>query len=76
MTHAPVNAKVMFADDTPGEVQTVIVHRLTHKVTHVVVRGPAKRLRPDGPEHEARIVPIDQVAAADHGMVRLKCTRD
>jgi uncharacterized membrane protein/sporulation protein YlmC with PRC-barrel domain len=74
MTSAPVNAKVLFADDTWGEVQTVIVHRLTHKVTHVVVRGPAKRMRRDGDEHIARLVPVDQVAHVDHGMVRLKVT--
>jgi uncharacterized membrane protein/sporulation protein YlmC with PRC-barrel domain len=74
MTSAPVNARVLFADDTPGEVQTVVVHRLTHKVTHVVVRGQARRMRPDGKEHIARLVPIDQVAHVDHGMVRLKCT--
>jgi uncharacterized membrane protein/sporulation protein YlmC with PRC-barrel domain len=74
MTSAPVNAKVLFADDTWGEVQTVIVHRLTHKVTHVVVRGPARRMRRDGEEHIARLVPVDQVAHVDHGMVRLKVT--
>ena len=74
MTSAPVNAKVLFADDTWGEVQTVIVHRLNHKVTHVVVRGPARRMRPDGKEHIARLVPIDQVERVDHGMVKLKCT--
>src|SRR4051812_147656 len=74
MTSAPVNAKVLFADDTSGEVQTVIVHRLSHKVTHVVVRGPAKRMRRDGKERIARLVPIDQVAHADHGGVSLKCT--
>jgi uncharacterized membrane protein/sporulation protein YlmC with PRC-barrel domain len=74
MTHAPVNAKVLFADNAQGEVQTVIVHRLTHKVTHVVVRGPARRMRPDGTEHVARIVPVDQVASVDHGTVLLTCT--
>ena len=74
MTSAPVNAKVLFADDTWGEVQTVVVHRLSHKVTHVVVRGPARRMRPDGKEHIARLVPIDQVERVDHGTVKLKCT--
>jgi hypothetical protein len=74
MTSAPVNAKVLFADDTWGEVQTVVVHRLNHKVTHVVVRGPAKRMRPDGKEHIARLVPIDLVEHTDHGMVKLKVT--
>lgn len=74
MTSAPVNAKVLFADDTSGEVQTVVVHRLSHKVTHVVVRGPARRMRPDGKEHIARLVPIDQVERVDHGTVKLKCT--
>jgi len=74
MTSAPVNAKVLFADETWGEVQTVVVHRLTHKVTHIAVRGPAKRMRPDGKEHIARLVPIDQVARVDHGGVQLKCT--
>jgi uncharacterized membrane protein/sporulation protein YlmC with PRC-barrel domain len=74
MTSAPVNAKVLFADNSPGEVQTVVVHRLTHKVTHVVVRGPAKRMRRDGEEHIARLVPVDQVTNVDHGTVMLKCT--
>jgi len=74
MTSAPVNAKVRFADDTQGEVQSVVVHRLSHIVTHVVVRGPARRMRPDGQEHIARLVPIDQVAHVDHGTVLLKCT--
>jgi uncharacterized membrane protein len=74
MTSAPVNAKVLFADDIQGEVQTVVVHRLSHKVTHVVVRGQARRMRPDGKERIARLVPVDQVAHVDHGIVRLKCT--
>jgi uncharacterized membrane protein len=74
MTSAPVNAKVLFADDTTGEVETVIVHRLSHKMTHVVVRGPAKRMRPDGPEHIARLVPMDRVARIDHGLFMLTCT--
>ena len=75
MTSAPVNAKVLFADDTWGEVQSVIVHRINHKVTHVVVRGPARRMRRDGPEHVARLVPVDQVEHVDHGMVKLKVTQ-
>jgi len=74
MTSAPVNAKVLFADDTPGEVQTVVVHRFSHKVTHVVVRGPAKRMKRDGNERIARLVPIDQVEHVDQGRIRLKCT--
>jgi len=74
MTSAPVNAKVLFADDSPGEVQTVVVHRYSHKVTHVVVRGPAKRMKRDGKEGIARLVPIDQVEYVDHGRIRLKCT--
>ena len=74
MTSAPVNAKVLFADDTWGEVQSVIVHRINHKVTHVVVRGPARRMRPDGKEHIARLVPVDLVERVDHGMVKVKVT--
>jgi uncharacterized membrane protein len=74
MTSAPVNAKVLFADDTTGEVQTVVVNRLSRKVTHVVVRGPAKRMRADGPERIARLVPVNQVARVDHGLVMLTCT--
>jgi len=68
MTSAPVNAKAMFADDTMGEVETVVVHRLTHKVTHVVVKPGDKK------DQIARLVPIDQVASIDHGMYLLKCT--
>jgi uncharacterized membrane protein len=68
MTHAPVNSKVMFADDTMGEVVNVIVHRLSHKVTHVVVKVEDKK------DKITRIVPIDQVAKSDHGVVLLKCT--
>jgi uncharacterized membrane protein len=68
MTSAPVNARVQFADDTMGEVQTVIVDRLSHKVTHYVVKASDKK------DRTARIVPVDQVARVDHGMVLLKCT--
>jgi uncharacterized membrane protein len=68
MTSAPVNAKVLFADDTTGEVETVIVHRLSHKVTHVVVKASDKK------DKTARVVPIDQVASMDRGMVLLRCT--
>jgi len=58
----------MFADDTMGEVETVVVHRLTHKVTHVVIKPEDKK------DHIARMVPVDQVARVDHGTVLLKCT--
>jgi uncharacterized membrane protein len=68
MTSAPVNAKVLFADDTMGEIQTVIVNRLSHKVTHIVVKASDKKDQTD------RIVPVDQVARREHGMVLLKCT--
>src|SRR5215207_5155950 len=74
MTSAPVNAKVQFADGTAGEVQTVVVNRLSHKVTHVVVRGPAKRMKADGPERIARLVPVNQVGHVDHGLYLLTCT--
>jgi uncharacterized membrane protein/sporulation protein YlmC with PRC-barrel domain len=74
MTHTPVNAKVLFSDDVSGEVQSLIVHRLTHKVTHLVVRGAARRMRPDGPERTARMVPIEQVAGVDQGTYRLTLT--
>jgi uncharacterized membrane protein/sporulation protein YlmC with PRC-barrel domain len=68
MTNAPVNAKVIFADDMTGEVQTVIVNRLSHKLTHVVVTASDKK------DKIARLVPVDQVASMDHAMVLLKCT--
>jgi len=68
MTSAPVNAKVLFADAAKGEVETVLVNRLSHKVTHVVVKVEDKK------DHIARLVPVDQVANVDHGTVLLKCT--
>jgi uncharacterized membrane protein len=73
MTSAPVDSKVLFADDMTGEVETVIVNRLNHRVTHIVIKATGKD-ESGKKDNIARLVPVDQVARRDHGTILLKCT--
>jgi uncharacterized membrane protein/sporulation protein YlmC with PRC-barrel domain len=70
MGKIPLNAKVECMDGACGESITVIVNPTTHKVTHFVVKYEQL------PDHDQRLVAVDQVLDTSSGLVRLRCTRD
>jgi uncharacterized membrane protein len=71
MTEININAKIECADGSCGQCLTLIVDRETRKVTHLVIEDETLPQKP-----YQRLVPVDQVAAADKDLIRLGCTRD
>jgi uncharacterized membrane protein len=69
MANAPIQAAVDCTDGECGQSQALIVHPLTRKVTHLVVREQG------GKEAAQRLVPVDQVAGVTHDRVSLRCTK-
>lgn len=69
MTEIPLKAKVECVDGPCGESDIVILNPDTRQVTHFVVQD--RRL----PDHDQRLVPMDQVVETSHDRIRLNCTR-
>jgi uncharacterized membrane protein/sporulation protein YlmC with PRC-barrel domain len=71
VTEIAVDARIECVDGPCGRCLTLIVDRETRQVTHLVLEDETL---PDKPSQ--RLVPVDQVAAADRDLIRLGCTRD
>jgi sporulation protein YlmC with PRC-barrel domain len=71
MREIDVDAEVQCADGPCGKSIALIVDRGTRRVTHFAVEDESLPYAP-----YQRLVPLDQVAEAVPGLIRLKCTRD
>ncbi|MFN2240700.1 MAG: DUF1269 domain-containing protein [Anaerolineae bacterium] len=71
MTEIAVDARIECVDGHCGQCLTLIVNRETRKVTHLVLEDETLPHKP-----YQRLVPVDQVAAADKDLIQLGCTRD
>jgi uncharacterized membrane protein/sporulation protein YlmC with PRC-barrel domain len=71
MTEIAIDARIECLDGPCGQCLTLIVDRETRKVTHLVLEDETLPYKP-----YQRLVPVDQVAAADKALIRLNCTRD
>jgi sporulation protein YlmC with PRC-barrel domain len=65
----PINVDVQCADGLCGRLTYVVIHPLTQRVTHLVVREAET-------PHTERVVPVALVAETTPNLVRMGCTRD
>ena len=64
MTEIAVDARIECVDGACGKCLTLIVNRETRKVTHLVLEDETLPHKP-----YQRLVPVDQVAAADKDLI-------
>jgi sporulation protein YlmC with PRC-barrel domain len=65
----PINVDVQCADGLCGRLTYVVIHPLTQRVTHLVVREAET-------PHTERVVPVKLVTETTPNLVRMDCTRD
>jgi hypothetical protein len=63
----PVDARVECIDGPCGQSTALIVDPVTHKVTHLVVRGRYS---------QEFLVPVSQVESTTRDLIRLRCISD
>mgnify|MGYP001828279313 CR=1 FL=1 len=71
MTEIAIDARIECVDGPCGRCLSLIVDRETRKVTHLVLEDETLSHKP-----YQRLVPVNQVVAADKTLIRLSCTRD
>jgi uncharacterized membrane protein len=71
MTELAIDARIECVDGPCGRCLALIVDRETRKVTHLVLEDETLSYKP-----YQRLVPVNQVVAADKKLIRLSCTRD
>ena len=71
MTKIAVDARIECVDAACGRCLTLIVDRETRQVTYLVLEDETLPNKPF-----QRLVPVEQVAAADKDLIRLNCTRE
>ncbi|MGD9406253.1 MAG: DUF1269 domain-containing protein [Anaerolineae bacterium] len=71
MTEVAIDARIECVDGPCGQCLTLIVDRATRKVTQLVLEDETLPHKP-----YQRLVPVNQVVAADKMLIRLSCTRD